>query len=191
MERSKPDVQKRFSVCGILQVAVFCLLFFYLFSVVRGVLVEDYNRLMRTETPGTVDIAFMGASHVHRALFPMELYQTHGFTAITQSQAGQTMPLSYYSVREMIMRLKPKMIVLDVYFLFYGEKIAKMGYAHRTIDSMPMALKVECVRDLIPRNYWKEFLMPITLYHDRWQRLRKKDFVNILEVKSIVMMSQK
>ena len=165
---------------GVLQTLMFFCLFLYLFRIVNTTLMGwpgDPNVMLhQIETPGTVDIAFMGSSHANRGIFPMELYQEYGFTAINQGQGGATIGQTYYLMREVIQWQKPKLIVLELYYSFFSSKVSSLGSAHRTINYLPWPAKAESVAALIPREHWAEFLMPITLYHNRWSELTQEDF---------------
>ncbi|MBR1693399.1 MAG: hypothetical protein IJ711_11595, partial [Lachnospiraceae bacterium] len=61
------------------------------------------------------DVVFVGSSHVYCGVYPMLLWNEYGFASYDAASASQSVPCSYYLIRDVIFRQHPKVIVLDVY----------------------------------------------------------------------------
>lgn len=121
------------------------------------------------------DVIFAGSSHMNHAVLPMELWSDHGISAYNNAQSGQILPVSYYSVKEVIERYRPKLIVLDLYELYYPEKTGNVSWMHQSLDSMSAKNRIPAILELLGVSS-KEYLLPLIKYHSRWSSLTSRDF---------------
>ena len=128
-----------------------------------------------TEPKGSIDIVFMGTSHMVNAVYPMELWREFGYTSLNQGQNGQTLPATYYALKEVLRLQTPKLIVLDLYYLNAETSVGNLPFTHETIDHLPFIDRLSFVLNTVPRENSMEFLFPISLYHDRWKTLKAMD----------------
>ncbi len=129
----------------------------------------------------TIDVVFAGSSHVLNAVFPMQLWQEQGITSYNIAQKAQPMPLTYFTVKDAIDRQHPNLVVLDVYYMFYGGEGAYDpkwgGYMHQTFDDLRLSInKVRGILEVIRPEDREEMFVPLMLYHSRWKDLQKEDF---------------
>ena len=125
------------------------------------------------------DVLFMGSSHVLNALLPMELWNDYGIVSYNMGGHGCTIPLSYWMLKMALEYTTPKLVVIDGYFIEKDMKeIEEIGYAHISLDEFPMTkTKALAINDLFKNENKMEFYWQFSLYHNRWSKLNKEDFI--------------
>lgn len=160
---------------------VFLLLFLFLFQSVSGVLrskdLKFASAAIYEERRNSLDVIFMGSSHILNAVSPMQLWAEHGIASNNLGQNGQVIPVSYYALQEALRRQKPKVVVLDVYKVVQDTLIDSKANLHFTLDNMRPGLpKLRAIFDLLPPEDRAEYLFDISVYHTRWKDLAGEDF---------------
>lgn len=137
---------------------------------------EQYEQFFQAEQD--FDVLFLGSSHVINGVSPIDLFYQYGITSYNLSMHGNYVASSYYLLKESLGLLEqkrrqlPKAVVLDIYG---GEE--SVFDLHNAWDSFPFSnVKVEMVRDLVPKKDQAAMLVPFFLYHNRWSELNQKDF---------------
>lgn len=132
------------------------------------------------------DVLFLGTSHVIRGVFPMELWNDYGIVSYNMSNHAETLPETYWVLRNSLDYQKPGLAVIDLYKLPLNEKISAdeetgellKEYLHDYMDSVPLSFtKLQAVWDLVPADQRMEFLFDFSMYHERWDALAQGDFV--------------
>ncbi len=132
------------------------------------------------EPSDTIDVIFVGSSHMYRSVYPLEIWNTYGITSWNLGSSEQSIAASYYLMKEAIERQHPKVIVMEMYMSFVDSKYYSYPRIHQITDNMPLSLnKMELINDLIPFKDRLEFYFPICKYHERWEELTTKDFQKI------------
>ena len=129
------------------------------------------------EPKDSLDVVFIGSSHILNSVFPMELWAEYGIVSNNFGQHGQTIPISYYMVQEAIRTQHPDLIVLDTYMLYYPELIYDGdGNSHKSIDNMAWAgPKLRAIFDLFKGEKRWDYLVPLSFFHSRWKELSAED----------------
>lgn len=177
----------RIKVHRIIKVAAFMLIFCLLFSGATYILrnKNEANIVLPfyDEPKNTLDVVFIGSSHVMCSVYPMELYDNYGIASYVFASSAQLLPQSYYQLKEALRFQNPKMIVLDVSGVIYDTKISTSEYAHVQIDNMSFSpVKYQAIWDLFESGSRSEYIFNIFRFHPRWKELGKADF---LPIKSI------
>lgn len=103
------------------------------------------------EEQDTIDVIFVGSSHMYRSVYPLEIWNEHGITSWNLGSSEQSIAASYYLVKESIDKQHPKVVVMEMYMSFVDSKYYSYARIHQIADNMPMSLnKVQMVNDLIP-----------------------------------------
>ena len=158
---------------------LFILLFFSLYICSLEILrdkkhSEALGAILR-QPDQTYDVILAGPSHIQHALHPAQLFGEYGIAACNTATAAQSVPTSYYVIKEMIDRHDPELVVLDLFCLFYPEAYFSPARFHQAIDNFPLNRnKIEAVYDLAYEDR-AEFLFNYLLYHDRWKVLTAPD----------------
>lgn len=123
------------------------------------------------------DVLIFGSSHAVMGVLPMELWNDYGITSYNLANNGQMLPIDYWVMRDALDRKTPSLVVVDVYTAYADEKYAVMEYAHGSLDPMPMSLtKIRAIRDIFPEENWMEFMLPFSIYHNRWDTMSSEFF---------------
>ena len=113
-----------------------------------GILAENEN---------SIDVVVYGDSEPMASIIPMQLWEKHGFTMYSCTQAGQTLPDTCEMVYSTLKKQKPKIVILETNNSYIQTKI-----------TVPMARIINKV-------------LPITEYHNRWKSLQANDFFGPIE----------
>lgn len=128
-----------------------------------------------------MDVLLFGTSHMACDVSPMYMWNKYGITSYNFGNASEPIPVTFWEMKMAFQYSSPKVAVLDVGSYTCGEKYNGNGTndSHLSFDAFPLSkTKMEAVNDLIDnRNTKIEYLLPVGLYHDRWDKLAKDDFV--------------
>lgn len=167
-------------ISGILQTLISILIFWLVFCTISQIFQSKtgHRNILTSEqrTDQNIEVIFAGSSHMNNALYPMIIWEKYGITSYNHAQSGQILPVSYYACKDVIEQYHPQVLVLDVYMLYHAKKTGNITWMHQSFDRMSLLNRVNGVLDLIPKEQWKEFLVPLTLYHARWESLTERDF---------------
>ncbi len=124
----------------------------------------------------TYDVVLAGPSHIQYGIQPSILKEKFDISACNTATAAQSIPTTYYVVKEMIERHTPEVVVLDLFCLFYPENYFTPTRFHQAIDNFPLGkTKTEAILDLVPQGE-SEFFANYMLYHGRWKNLTRTDY---------------
>ena len=172
----------RLKLCAALRVIVFTALLALVISAIEPVVMIRHSEAAysagRMEPKDSVDVVFIGTSHMNYAVYPMQLYEETGIKSINAASNGQPVPLSYYAAEEMIRLQHPKLIVMDLYYIYRKTKTVTPRMMHSVIDQMVIpSVRFRCIFDIVPKKYLEEFIWPFSLYHSRWKTLDRDDYL--------------
>ena len=138
--------------------------------------IGSFYELPRNKT----DVLFVGSSHAYCGVQPNELWEKYGYSSYVLGCGSQSIPCSYYLIKEALTYQKPKVVFLEVYYMRYSDLYLKEGSLRHVTDGMRMGkAKLEMLRDLLKGMDWKEqasFYLPFIKYHSRWNDLQSYDF---------------
>ncbi len=126
-----------------------------------------------------LDILLSGSSHMLNSILPMELYEKYGITSYNIGNPRESIPTSYWVIRNAIKQRKPKIVILEVYYDGWGEKIKEddMPFLHYFFDSAPFSIdKFLAMNDLVGLDKSLEYLFDLSFYNSRWDKLTEDDF---------------
>lgn len=128
----------------------------------------------------SLDVLFLGSSHLYYGVQPGELWGQYGITSYVMGSPEQTAATSYYLLKEAFTRQKPKVVAMESYYLWYDGLYYSEARLRQAFDGMRMGeVKVEMVNDLLSEKGRKEKLswyLPFLYYHTRWDALESYDF---------------
>lgn len=168
----------------VVKVTAFLLIFFLLFQ--SATYIFRTKELAFSVGPiynlpdNSVDVLFLGSSHMNTAISPMDMWNNYGITSFNAAIGDQTIPASYFELRELLKVQKPKVVVLETYHIFQSEMMTSSGEArlHWLVDNIPMSRGVsEAIQTLIGEESRKtEYYLNFYTFHNRWKELTKEDF---------------
>lgn len=171
----------KYALACVAKVLVFLALFasLYLWSrdVLRDKTSSEAISIVMKQPKNSFDVVLAGPSHMQHAVHPAQLFGEQGIVSCNVSTSAQSIPTSYYVIRESINRHDPELVVLDLFCLFYPDVYFSTARFHQAVDAFPLSgNKIEAVWDLAADNKG-EYLLNYLLYHERWKSLTRYDFV--------------
>lgn len=127
-----------------------------------------------------IQVVFAGSSHVLNGISPQQLWDEQGIRAQTIASHGESMPCTYWHLRNALDYMQPEFVFVDLYGLSFEGKIYLNGDPRTWMDSLPLSrTKVETVLDLYG---WEGIsaLWPFTYEHTRWNALEAEDAQPVL-----------
>lgn len=130
----------------------------------------------------TLDILLLGPSTMATGGSSMTLWGNYGLASYNIAMGGQTIPQNYYNLKMALESQSPKLLVLDVGYLFVQYKM-KPARMHQLIEhTAPSFVKIEAVTDLVDLpSKWSEYFLRLSFYHARWDSLNEEDFLIPME----------
>jgi len=164
----------------ILKTLLFVYLFFSIYNYTRDVFRDKFDsealNIIADQPNGTYDVILAGSSHMQYSIQPAQLFGEYGISSCNVSTSAQSIPTTYYVVKEMIRRHDPELVVVDLFVLFYPEKAFSRARLHQAFDNFPLSLnKVEAIENLVDGDK-AEFYLNYLLYHERWKNLTMWDY---------------
>ena len=168
------------NLINLTKTVIFVLLFAGLFGWSRDVLRDKSHSqaldIILEQEEDTYDVILAGPSHMQHAVHPAQLFGEYGIAACNTSTAAQSIPTSYYVLREVIEKQDPELVVLDLFCVFYPEAYFSTARFHQAIDNFPLSRnKLEAIYTLAYEDR-AEFILDYLLYHERWKELSEEDF---------------
>lgn len=160
----------------LLFVFLFAMIYTYSRDVLRNKSESEALGIIVKEPDGMYDVILAGPSHMQYAMQPAQLFGEFGIAACNTATSAQSIPTSYYIIKEMIDRHDPELVVLDLFCLFYPDNYFTPTRMHQAIDNFPLSKnKAEAITDLV-KDDKSEFFLNYLLYHSRWKELQRFDY---------------
>ena len=144
---------------------------------------EDFYKLEKN----SVDVLFLGSSHVISSLNPQVIYDNFGVVSYTLGSEQQSPVISYYWLREALKYQSPRIVVMDTAILHtyydayvYNDMNCSEGAVRKAMDNMRFSpLKWEAakvIEKIDPTQSALSFPFMNIRYHTRWIDLDENDF---------------
>ncbi|MBK5211923.1 MAG: hypothetical protein JJE36_06415 [Coriobacteriia bacterium] len=131
-----------------------------------------------SEPKGTIDVIFAGTSHVYSAINPAIIDKTsqRDIRSYNLSGSGQSMALTYYTLKEAFRTQSPKIVAVESYRII-GEQRMADNNAMANFHYMPWSLnRIRALMDATNASMREAIAFPIVTYHSRWEELKASDF---------------
>lgn len=132
------------------------------------------------EPSETIDIVFLGTSHMIYGAAPMELYEKHGIKSYNLSTSSQPLQVGYYLLKNTLKTQSPELIVYDASSFYLGNSWEPAWYY--ALNYIPFNTNKYKVAQEFIQNFnditLLEALSPLYNYHSRWASLEKLDFTD-------------
>ena len=144
----------------------------YTGRVVEGRFIEEYYR-----EPENHDVLFLGDCEVYENISPVRLWELYGITSWIRGSAQQTIPQSWYLLKETLEYEKPRAVVLSVSAMQQIEQVNET-YNRMTLDGMRWSrCKLGAILDTkMEGEHLTEYVFPLLRFHSRWSDLNGDDF---------------
>lgn len=129
----------------------------------------------------SVDVLFLGSSHMGTNIDPTVLYEKYGLAAYSMWSASQPTWNSYYYLKEALKNQSPKLVVLECYVVVQdNESTAYSPLIKATSGFRYSGDRTENIRVSADPKTWEENGTDLTLgfpaYHSRYTDLNEMDF---------------
>lgn len=146
------------------------------------------------EPKSSLDVIFLGTSHVINAINPMQLYNSYGTVSYNYAIHGEQFLQAYESLQEVLKYQDSQLIIIDLFALplkvpeWKNTRIP----SHRVFDNISFSFnKLNLISNFLEgystninmveidtfNNKW-ELIFPIYYYHSNWNELKKNNFLN-------------
>lgn len=152
----------------------------YTEGILEGGLIDDYY-----EETGGHQVLFIGDCEVYESFTPPTLFAEYGYTSFIRGTAQQLMWQSRYILEETLAYETPRVVVLSVCSLRYGESQSE-SYNRMTLDYMrPSLYKWKAVvASLGEGESPVTYVLPLLRYHTRISALTAEDWKYLLKLRS-------
>ncbi|MPM10506.1 hypothetical protein SDC9_56838 [bioreactor metagenome] len=125
------------------------------------------------EEKNSIDVMYFGSSITYCDVIPAVIWDNSGLSAYVMAGPEQTIPISYYYIKEATRTQHPKMIFLEVTGVFFKQY---QNYTKVNIGYMPWTLnRLAATFNAAERSEWAGLLFPLYNYHSRWDTLEHTD----------------
>ena len=125
----------------------------------------------------SLDVLFVGTSHILYGVDPMYIYENSGICGYDLTGPGMRMDLAYLIVEDALKTQKPQVLFLDMSGIQFMDQQTE-GKSHKVADQLPLtASKIEYAfnngnEELDPLSV----MFPFFRYHARWNDLQPEDY---------------
>ena len=134
------------------------------------------------ETPAdTVDVVFVGSSHVYAGIYPSYMWSDWGISAFNVSISGMDRDSAYYYMKHMFKTQSPKVAVVDLFALTFDTHLLP-GNIYRNYISLPLSedtlpqLKAYAAKDESVSANIGDYIARWPIIHTRYRELTRYDF---------------
>ena len=139
---------------------------------------DEYKSLEKN----SVDVFFVGTSHVYAAIDPMYIYEHSGITSFNVTSPALRMDVAYMLLKEALKTQSPKVVFLDMSSIKDKKQIGE-AKAHKALDMLPISLdKIRYAFTSGSKGMKPlDVLFPFFRYHSRWSELTRTDFSYLID----------
>lgn len=126
----------------------------------------------------TVDVLFVGSSHVYYSINTCMLYDDHGIASYLLASPGQPVWISYYFLKEALKTQSPRLVVFDVCTLYKKESDIGAASWPSLISMKPSITKWEAICAVNQKERQLDSVgafFSFPYYHTRYGRLSEPE----------------
>lgn len=167
-------------------IVVFVVLGLFLFGTISEVLrrktagESDMVHSFYEVEKDSLDVLFLGSSHLYYGVQPNELWREYGMTSYVLGSPEQTAATSYFLLKEAFRYQKPKVVALESYYLWFDGLYNSEARLRQAFDGMRFGrTKLEMIQELLGGEgpgTKLSYCLPFLKYHGRWNVLENYDF---------------
>ena len=134
----------------------------------------------------SVDVLSIGSSHAYYGYSPNEMWGCGGMTSYMLGSPAQTVPMSYYLLKEALKYQSPKIVLMETYNFHYSDFYTSEANLRTAFDGVPLfengklnQNKVDLIQTALAGESWQKkmtYYIPFSKYHSRWSKLSDRDY---------------
>jgi|GEM_PF-128175 len=173
----KKLIQKAVKILAFLLVLALC---YGLMDQVLKIKTDDMVSMvkLRQLPPDTVDVLFVGSSHIGMNIDNQQIYDEFGISSFDLWVGMQPLWNSYYYLKEALRYQKPKVVMVDVFLAGTSAEYSLNTVAMKNIQYLSMGVdKLKAALDSFPA--WQdavEAVWGMPFYHERYDELVQDDW---------------
>ena len=134
-------------------------------------------RDMYAQPGDTIDVVFMGSSHIHVNVNTALLWEKYGMAAYDYSAAEQPLWLTYYYLQEICKYQQPKLVVLDLYCPAAFKDDYQYTWLEDNLLGVRFSLnKLKMLYVACEPDKYQDYFPSMVRYHNRFTRLTEEDW---------------
>lgn len=135
-------------------------------------------QMFNKQKPDTVDVVFIGSSHIYTDVNPAVLWTEYGIAAYDLAGSNQPLWNSYYYMKEAIEQQDPELIVIDLYrAIETRDVIDEARIAMNTLGMADGKNKTESIyASFEDEETALSYILQFPVYHTRYESLSESDF---------------
>lgn len=139
--------------------------------------IYDFKEFYNLES--NLDVIFLGTSHIQFSMSPMEIWNKYGIITYNRATPSQHYKLTYFLEKEIFQLYKPKLLIIDIYYLLTLTDYNRNKRADITLYGLNNKYSTYLgFKEIFGYNTNEVFKkMNITnIFHTRWKELTRYDF---------------
>lgn len=127
----------------------------------------------------TVDVVFLGSSHVYCGVSPYVFWNKAGISAFDMSVSGMDKWSELEYTKYFLTRQKPKLICVDAYSFTYGKNVIKAN-EYRNMLSLPISkYSIDLIKsyNYDDKEAQTDYFLKWPIIHTRYKEITKADFI--------------
>ncbi len=138
-------------------------------------------RAMYEQEDDTIDLLFVGSSHVHCGVNTALLWEKYGISAYDYTAAEQTMWQSYYFLKEACKHQKPKVVVLDFYAAAAFTDDYQYDFLYENLQGLKLGKnKLGILFSSMTPDRYDDYFPDFMSFHSRYEELTDDDFNKLM-----------
>ena len=126
----------------------------------------------------SVDVLFLGSSYAYCDFDPVEIEKASGLSGYVMAGSEQTMPLTYWYLRQALRTQSPKTVVLEPTGVFFQKY---QNYTQLNITRMPLSPeRLAATFTAAEPELRPGLLFDLWFYHERWKDLTPGEMLDAL-----------
>ena len=141
-------------------------------------------RDMYAQPRNSIDVVFMGSSHIHCDVNTALLWEKYGIAAYDYSAAEQPLWTTYYYLKEICKYQKPQLVVLDLYSPARFKDDYQYNWLTDNLNGVRFSWnKIQMIAASCEADQIWNYFPSIATYHMRYSELEKEDWASLKETK--------
>ena len=142
-------------------------------------------RNMYDQPKNSVDVVFMGSSHIHCDVNTALLWEQYGIAAYDYSAAEQPLWVTYFYLKEFCKYQNPKLVVLDLYSPARFKEDYQYDWLYDNLAGVKFSLnKLKMLYVSCEPEYYFDYFPSIGAYHNRYAEVTEEDYEYLFSKRS-------
>ena len=135
--------------------------------------------------PNTVDVLFLGSSHMYSNINTGILWKDYGISAYDLGGAEQPFWNTYYYIKEALKTQRPKVLAVEIYSATIQKGHYQGIWTIENLFGMQFNQNfIEAAQESIQADWHSDYINRFARYHSRYSRITKEDFVYDSEMRT-------